>query len=465
MEEKDTIENIDILNRKAFIENVLTIISSCKQQKYGTSFSVSGGWGIGKSFVLDSLQEKLSTDYVVLRYDSWKYDYYEEPLVALVSNIADQLLDDGGKVSSGIAVTAAKAAMRMGWECAVGAAGPFGFILKAAEKSYGEFQKDEMKALDYDHYSSLKKNLIAIQKLIETLSKEKPVILMIDELDRCLPTYQIKVLERIHHMIEDTQIIVIYALNPVQLSETIRQIYGGNDERVTAYLKKFLHFSLSLDVGKVSDEVRKKYESDLCLFEPCNTEGSAEKENWFDKVCRQLLSELDIRTQEKLWEKRRIIHNIVFQENAKKLPQIFLTCELFLLVMNEWKKRVCIPSEWTTINWTEDIPIATLVGGGFKPEYAGKKVDKFPSEGQAFWNDLHQKGSRELKRFISNKNVGSRICVIDSSNVDDAVYLIAVWTSVNNTSLQIEKSDAGEKVFAKLRNTMKEFNIFVKMMT
>lgn len=68
-------------------------MENISDNKASTCFALNGIWGSGKSFVLDMFEEKLSeiqseetsTDkYFIVRYNSWQYDYYEEPLVAIV---------------------------------------------------------------------------------------------------------------------------------------------------------------------------------------------------------------------------------------------------------------------------------------------------------------------------------------------------------------------------------------------
>ena len=64
--------------------------------KSSVCFAINGQWGCGKSFVLDMLEEQLnviqseethSDKYFVIRYNYWEYDYYEEPLVAIVATM------------------------------------------------------------------------------------------------------------------------------------------------------------------------------------------------------------------------------------------------------------------------------------------------------------------------------------------------------------------------------------------
>ena len=465
-------EKTDILQRQEFIDRVLTVINSCKEPPRGLSFSIAGGWGYGKSFILDRVQERLADNWIVLRYDSWKYDYYEEPLVALISSISDQLQEHSSGIDTDIIKSVAKAAASMAWHCAAEAAGPFSFILKAAEKTYKEFQNDEKNDLSYDTYSSLKKNLSIIQELLKKIGEKKPVILMIDELDRCLPAYQIKVLERIHHVVNESNNVVVYALNPNQLSETIKQIYGGNDERVTAYLKKFLDFSLMLDIGMVSEKVAQKYASDIASFNATleNPASNEESERLFDKVCTQLLSNLEIRVQEKLWQKRRIIHDIIFSKKDKPLPPVYLTCELMLLAMNEWQKRAYIPTTLIGIDWAQEKTLGAFLNEGFRSDSASNTAIHLPGTVQSFWAEVSRTVFSDSASFFEDVR-HSRTYWIDSSIPKSVTFLAAAWTYANNNSdLQFNRENeseirAADDVFIHLKQSMKKFNGFVKIMS
>ena len=89
-------DRLDILNRDEFVDELVRILESISDNKSSISFAIDGDWGCGKSFVLDMLEEKLSSiqleessndKYFVLRYNSWKFDYYEEPLIAVVATL------------------------------------------------------------------------------------------------------------------------------------------------------------------------------------------------------------------------------------------------------------------------------------------------------------------------------------------------------------------------------------------
>lgn len=466
-------EKTDILQRQEFIDRVLTVINNCKKPPRKLSFSIDGGWGYGKSFILDRVQEQLADNWIVLRYDSWKYDYYEEPLVALVASISDQLQEDNSKIDPKLIRSIAETAADMALDAAAMAAGPYALLLKSAEKAAKKvckkIQAAKKTARSYDKYSSLKKNLSIIQELLRKIGEKKPVILMIDELDRCLPAYQVKVLERIHHVVNESNNVVVYALNPDQLSATIQQIYGGNEDRVTAYLKKFLDFSLTLDIGMVSEKVEQKYASDIASFDDTleNAPTSEDSSQWFQLVYTQLLSNLEVRIQEKLWQKRRIIHDLIFP-NQNNLPPIYLTCELMLLAMNEWCKKAYLPSNVSMIHWHDDSRPGLYLHGDFRTN-DGTAI-KLPVTVQDFWTKIDQTVSSS-KDIFSDEQHDSITYWLKAPIPESVIFLAAVWTYANdNPYLQFERKhestiDPTNDILIQLKDAMKKFNDFVKIMS
>ena len=95
---------LDILNRAPVIERIIDILHGLRENQQHLAFSLNGKWGSGKTFVLKLLAErikeenmKLATNerqFCFIRYDCWKYDYYSEPLIALVSAMHDAIINE-----------------------------------------------------------------------------------------------------------------------------------------------------------------------------------------------------------------------------------------------------------------------------------------------------------------------------------------------------------------------------------
>ena len=90
----------DLLNRQPFVDQLISVTNILAENKKNACFALNGSWGIGKSFVLKMFEEQVSDiqtpattmgKYLLFHYDCWKYDYYEEPLMAIVAALLDAI--------------------------------------------------------------------------------------------------------------------------------------------------------------------------------------------------------------------------------------------------------------------------------------------------------------------------------------------------------------------------------------
>lgn len=81
----------DCLFRTEFLSVASDIVDAKINQKVGYSFAINGEWGCGKSTILNMLQEQLEKRYLVIRYNCWKNDIYEDSLIPLLCEFADAL--------------------------------------------------------------------------------------------------------------------------------------------------------------------------------------------------------------------------------------------------------------------------------------------------------------------------------------------------------------------------------------
>lgn len=77
-----------------------------------------------------------------------------------------------------------------------------------------------------------------------------PLILIIDELDRCRPTYAVDFIEKIKHLFSVKNVVFTLILNKQQLAAAVSSIYGEGIDSFT-YLQKF--FTLEMSLPKNSD--------------------------------------------------------------------------------------------------------------------------------------------------------------------------------------------------------------------
>jgi Cdc6-like AAA superfamily ATPase len=73
----------------------MKILKVISENKASCTFALNGAWGTGKTFVLNMLMNQLweyhSDKYIVFHYNCWQYDYYEEPLIAIVAAMLDSV--------------------------------------------------------------------------------------------------------------------------------------------------------------------------------------------------------------------------------------------------------------------------------------------------------------------------------------------------------------------------------------
>ena len=77
------------------------------------------------------------------------------------------------------------------------------------------------------------------------VEQAQKLIIFIDELDRCRPSYALEMLERIKHYFDDDRIIFVVSVNKEQLIHTISNYYGTGFD-ATGYLNKFFDLDAHL---------------------------------------------------------------------------------------------------------------------------------------------------------------------------------------------------------------------------
>lgn len=297
----------DVLDRESFIDQIVDLTRVLSENRKNCCFAIEGEWGSGKSFVLDKIQERLQVEqseitnterFFVVRYDCWKYDYYEEPIIAIVSVLREKIeqyvkmLSDSTKRA--VLVTARNAITKIAFEAVKSTTG---IDLDGIIENPEEVEKI------YDKYFGFQNAIKEMQNQIKKISEDQTIVIMVDELDRCLPSYAIKVLERVHHIFNEMEnVVVMIAMEKTQIKNSLHQIYGEEMD-VDQYLKKIVALSFKLDNG-IAHNFIAKYASFMELFE-------IKESDKLEDFLKEITAEIDIRTQEKIFEKAENLHRLV----------------------------------------------------------------------------------------------------------------------------------------------------------
>lgn len=341
---------LDILNRKPFVENVIKLIENISSNKKTMTFAIDGEWGCGKSFVLDMLEDELNkikkdedeknNKYLIIRYNCWKYDYYEEPLVAIVAAILESIENNNLEKEQikGVLKATGTILLSMAANIAKDKTGvdlPEIFEeLKNGIKT-GNANYNDKKS--YDVYFKFNDILKKLQKALNDLGKEYTVVFIVDELDRCLPEYSIKVLERLHHLTEGTSnIISIISTDKPKFHKSIKTL-GFRD--ATEYLKKFIQFEVKLDKGEVSEKITDKYSDYISLFD----KDLIKFNDSIEEFIQAIFKNISAREQEHLIDKAMLVHKMLFTEPK---DYAFMCIELLIVITQYCYKSNKMITDW-----------------------------------------------------------------------------------------------------------------------
>lgn len=253
----------DKIGREAFVDKIIGFVDSLKKGK-NFCLAINGAWGSGKSFVLGLIEEKLSQkqEYIIIKYDAWENTFYSDPLIAILSCILDGLEDKLSKMK-GYGKVAADLGKKRGKEIVDKLSengGKIGFIAKIIKEisevipdlknvSLVTDTKDNQLAIFKSYKSLLHEIKELLNKLTEKVlvtNEQTKLVILVDEIDRCLPDEQLKILERLHHLFDVKNCAVIVTMNQTCVAETVKTIYGIDGYE---YLRKFFNFTFRLDTS------------------------------------------------------------------------------------------------------------------------------------------------------------------------------------------------------------------------
>lgn len=342
-------KRLDLLNREGFVGNVIKIVNQLSNIKRGFCFAIEGSWGVGKTFVIEEIEEQLRTlqsektdsdRYFVFHYNCWQHDYYEEPAVAIISAMLASIKDDEALFSKDMDNTI-KAGYELAKEKFKEIAGLYienkiGInLISLADGIKGKQDEMEDAENEFDEMFNFSQTIEKVRKKLQEIAEERTIVLFVDELDRCIPQYAIKVLERLHHIFYGLDnVVVIMAIDRNQLEHSVEEMFGARKDEssidVEKYLKKFIDFSMVLDNGIMNESYWEKYKMYFDKF-VVNQEGEAEE---ITNILPIFFSWTDIRRQEKIIEKANLVHSLICNE---KVDISVLVFEVMYEVLKSWK--------------------------------------------------------------------------------------------------------------------------------
>lgn len=290
METLSQIWDGDLFKRQEEAKDLIGYLESVAQRPqirdegHAHVLAVDTAYGQGKSFFLRRLARHMAQDHAVAFVDAWVDDLEDQPLVALAATLdkalepwvkkapglADRMAEfrsRTGKVAKIVGIGLAKRAasfviMGSGAEALSDAlAGTSGVVKDLAKdtlkdagnnsvddavKGFGASMQSSMEESiarfrdGQKAISDMKEGLSEIVATLEKAGMKLPITIIIDELDRCRPTYAIKVLEEVKHLFDVAGVAFVLGMHGQQLAHSITAAYGvGFDSQ--SYLRRFFN--------------------------------------------------------------------------------------------------------------------------------------------------------------------------------------------------------------------------------
>lgn len=310
----------DFVNFTGIADTVAEIIVQARGRPI--SIGVSGAWGIGKSSMIKLTRESLARrqraegerEFVFVEFNAWLYQGYDDARAALMDVIASVLEEEAKK--RGKAVDKAKALLkRVNWlraaKLAAGSAlalsmglPPVGLIgelwglgkkavgggvddqlIGEAQSKVGEAATAATALLNPKEETSPPKEIHALRETFEETLDELGVtlVVLIDDLDRCLPPTTISTLEAIRLFLFLRNTAFVIAADNEMIKHAVRRHFEGVDDDllVTNYFDKLIQVPirvpplgtqevraymmlLFVDNSDLSDEVKEKIRAGVC---------------------------------------------------------------------------------------------------------------------------------------------------------------------------------------------------------
>ncbi len=250
-------EKIDKLNRNGFIQFIKNLIDNSEKYKRHNDtqsyvIALDSPWGTGKSYFVDLLIddiEKNNENIKVVLYNAWKNDYCENPFNPLFYDIisndcfASEVSVENQKILLSTIFKLIPAFAKSAFKCASGlddfvdAAFETGETLKNMifEKiPVMENLRNEREA--FEQFSTILKSATEWFN-----DRNHKLVIIIDELDRCKPTFAIQTLEIVKHIFNIENLVFLFTIDIHQLSHSIKCVYGQDMDSI-GYLCRFFDY-------------------------------------------------------------------------------------------------------------------------------------------------------------------------------------------------------------------------------
>lgn len=386
----ETLEK-NIIGRNTEIINFIRLLDSIKSN---FSIAIDNDWGTGKTFfvkqakmILDAYNEH-SYDYelsnleriknvidiknidlhLAVYYNAWENDNQKSPLLSLIYEIIKVAKIDTNKTD--ISINKEKI-IKDGLSAIVKHFS--GIDIKELLKCVETEAKDIFKEIKGQ--KSIKEQ---VDNILNNLLLEhgECLVIFIDELDRCRPTFAVELLEQIKHYFDNDKITFVFSTNIKQLQYTIKKYYGEAFE-AKRYLDKFFDLTISLN--------------EINVIEYFNFVNENSRGDMYDYVCKEIVKEYNFTLRDVI---KFVQINKICIENLRKTKNEYLYFdEIIIRYVLTYVLPIVIGLKIKRYDQYEDFitgkdstPLITILS---KSEWISYGIDKLFSENEKSSKDIN----------------------------------------------------------------------------
>lgn len=289
----------DLLGRGKYAQNLMKIILKCdifprSNDNESYVIGIDAPWGSGKTYFVSMLKSYLEGHWIkpnmdtnqaelaknntnavnpadhspvnVIYYDAWKNDFWDNSFEPLFDSLIQSNYVQNAAEKKDVIALAKSAAKII-------ALGIKGVTYKKIEeridtstldeiiaetKKYGNntLSKDYQTQVLFPEYTAFRNAISALREYLKaTVQKNGKLVIIIDELDRCKPTFAVQTLEIVKHLFNVEGLVFLFSLDINQLSHSIKVVYGDNFEAV-GYLERFFNYLTLLPRSNFLDTIQ-----------------------------------------------------------------------------------------------------------------------------------------------------------------------------------------------------------------
>ena len=245
----------DLLGRKESITTLTHIIRSIDGP---CVLAVDAPWGAGKTTFLKIWEQHLrNEEFTVVSFNAWETDFSNDPFIALSDSILHELEGyketrhaNKIKIFGELAMAVTRIMTPALIKATTGGAIDVSALLELDKEIRREIVvKAPERTQAYREARELLEGLrSALQDVAQGIAASNdglPLVVVIDELDRCRPSYAVELLETAKHVFAVDQVVFVLAVNRSELAHSVCSLYGSEFDAL-GYLNRFFDVDFRL---------------------------------------------------------------------------------------------------------------------------------------------------------------------------------------------------------------------------